>query len=234
MKFISRKITPEIKLYYLGEEPDWGLVKKVSRIFDGSVEPFKTKHRHQVYLLEHNSEVYYVKKFSPPTIEQSLSYRFRQSKAVSCIHIANRLQVSGFKTIEPVFALNFQKNVKHVSLLVTKKIKGINLLEFFNNNIDNHKKEVMNCLVSTLGLFYKNGFLHYDPILTNFMIDPEKEPEEIIFLDFESITHRRWVSNKRTFDVFSKFNYIFYSFLISQNNERLYSLENVLSSFLKS
>jgi hypothetical protein len=42
MNLISRKVTPKIKLYYLGAKPDWDLVTKVSQIFDGSAEPFKT------------------------------------------------------------------------------------------------------------------------------------------------------------------------------------------------
>ena len=182
MKCQKIKITPEIKISYFDEEPDWDLVKKVSGIFDGSAEPFKTKHRHQVYLLEHNSEVYYIKKFIPPTIEQKLSYYFRQSKAVSCLNIAYRLRASGFKVVEPVFALDYQKNIQHASILVTKKAEGINLLDFFNRDFGSYENnEVMKCFMSTLGSFYKNNFLHYDPILTNFMIVPEKNHMKLSF-----------------------------------------------------
>lgn len=238
MKLKRKKINPKITLYYLNVEPDCALVKKTIQIFDGSVKPFKTKHRHQVYLLEHNSEVFYVKKFSPPTIEQNLSYRFRQSKAVSCLNIANRLQTSGFKIIEPVFVLNYYKNLKHESILVTKKTEGTNLKTYLINEVDNiRKKEVMNCLVSTLGAFYKNGFLHYDPMLTNFLIEPEKKPYEITFLDFESISFRYWVSTKNTFNFISKFCYHCFAFLARENCENLYSREKMLlylTVFLKS
>lgn len=238
MKLKKIKITPEIKLYYSDQKPDWDLVNKASRIFFGSIEPFKTKHRHQVYMLEHNNEVYYVKKFSPPTFEQELSYRFRESKADNCLNISNQLRKANFKVVESIFVLNYQKKWKHESLFVTKKTEGISLDDFFSSDVDNcEKKDVMSCLVSTLGVFYKNGFLHYDPVLINFFIDPNQKPYEIIFLDFDSISYNRRISTKRTFDVLSKFCYFCYGFLESQNIGKLYSYDKVifyLDIFLRS
>ncbi len=229
MKLKQVRISPEIKLYYSIKEPDLDLVKKASLIFTGSIEPFKTKHRHQVYLLEHNSEVYYAKKFTPPTIEQELSYHFRNSKAVNCLNISNKLRATGFKSVETVFALNCQRKWKHESILVTKKNSGIDLKEFLKSEINNSDKdEIMNRLISTLGAFYKSGFSHYDPVLTNFFIDPNQKPYEIVFLDFDSIIYKKWVSPKRTFYFFSKFFYLFFAFLVSQNDEAQCSREKVL------
>ena len=236
MKLSSRKITSEITLYYSNTEPDCDLVKNAGQIFDGSVEPFKTLTRHAVYYLNHNTTEYYAKKFFSTTLEQKLSYLFRGSKALRCLNISNQLLLSNFKIIETAFILNYHKNFRHESIWVTKKAKGINIKGFLNSDVDDSKKEeVLICLLSTLGAFFKKGFFHHDPLLQNFIIDQNKRPCEIIFLDYDSISYWPWLSDKHVFYNLNKLNYSIY--LTSQNNENLYSPKKVLfylNIFLKS
>ncbi len=68
MELKKVQISPEIKMFYLDIEPNEELVKKTSLIFSGSFEPFKKMHRHEVYLLEHEDEVYYAKRFFATSI----------------------------------------------------------------------------------------------------------------------------------------------------------------------
>lgn len=238
MKIKQISFTSEIKLYYSKEEPELNLVRSVSQIFDGSVQSFKKMPRHEVYLLEHGNNVYYAKKFFPTTFEQKLSYCIRKSKALKCFILFNQLVNANFKTIESVFVLNYQKGLKRESILVTKKTDGVNLKDVLIMDIDRSvKKEVLVCLLLTLGTFLKKGFRHNDPGLENFLIDLNKKPYEIIFMDLDAIESIPWLSPKRAFYSLNKLSFSIYATLVSQNNEKAYSCEQAkfyIEQFLKS
>ncbi len=238
MKLKQKKITPEIKLYYTDQEPDWDLVIKTSQLFDSNIKALKRKPCHKVYLFEHNNDVFYAKKFAINNLEKRLRDRFHETKAIKCLKISNQLITTNFKVIEPIFVLNYKKNLRHESLFITKKYDGISINDFLINETDNSKKkEVMFCLISTLGVLFRNGFIHHDPILANFFLDKNKNPYEIIFLDLDSITYSQTISKKSTFLALSRFFFFYYKFLLRQNNVISYSHEQILyylDIFLKS
>lgn len=224
MKFSVKKITPEITLYYSGQEPNQDLVKSISRIFEGLIEPFKGRPRHRVYLIEHNNNLYYAKKFLP----KNLRDRFFQSRAERCYKISNQLSASGFKVVKPSFVLNYHKDFKHESVFVTEKTTGISIKDFFSSNVAQSEKEaVFQSLILTLGTFLKNNFFHNDSVLANFFIDPKQIPYKIIFLDFDSISRHLWISKKKAFHVLSMLHYSAYEFLV-KFDQKAYSHDKVL------
>lgn len=228
MKLKQNKITPKIKLYYLDKEPDWDLVKNASQIFSGSIEPFKKGRHREVYLLENKNSIYYAKRFFSTHPEQKLSYFFRKNKAIKCFKLSNQLITNNFKVVESTFILNYHKLFEHTSIFITKQFDGISLLDFYNSDVDSSKKkEVLINLLLTLSSFFKKGFFHKDINLVNFLIDPNK-PTEMTFLDFDSISHKYWLSTKQVLKALGMLNYSIYYFLETQNKEHLYTRDQLL------
>ncbi len=238
MKLKQINLAPEVKLYYINEKPDMDLAKKVSRIFDGSLKPFKEMPRHEVYTVEYGNNIYYAKKFFPTTFEQKISYCIRESKALSCLILFDRLVNANLKVIKAVFALSYQKGLKHESILVTEKTDGMSLREALIGNISSsEKEEIMLRFLATLGDFYRNKFIHKDPVLANFFVDLNKNPSEIIFIDLDAIAIGHWLPQKRVFYSLNKLVLSIYSNLGNRNSDKGFSREQVVfyvEQFLKS
>lgn len=203
-KYLCNKINQKTKIFYV-DNPNWNLVKLGCVLFnkDFSLAASKTgknvaspqikviptiRHFSTVYQLEHQSELYFAKKFFTSSLEQNVSYLCKGSKAIRSFETALDLMAIGIKVPKPSFALVHRDGpFKKESIYLTPQFDGPSLKSFIRDNIEHSKESVTKTLLnfsSDLGVLYRNRFVQGDPNLGNFLVDPKNN--QITFIDIDS------------------------------------------------
>ncbi len=141
----------------------------------------------EVYLIKEQGQVYYVKRFFATSSMEKVK-NMVLNKAINSLRLSNRLMLTGFLVAEPVLALQCRKNGE--SFYVTKKFTGISLNNFLSGDIPEALKgKALNQFVITIANLFKNGFLHCDPTLSNFLIREKNNRYEVGLIDLDAIIH---------------------------------------------
>lgn len=156
----------------------------------------------EVYLIKEQDHVYYVKRFFATSTYEKIKNTVL-NKAVNSYRLSRRLMSAGFKVAEPVLA--FQCRKKGESVYVTKKLTGVQMNEFLDGDIPEVLKErVLNKFVITIANLFKNGFLHCDPTLSNFLINENNNYYEVGLVDLDAIIHLSRPINTLTYKNLAK------------------------------
>lgn len=187
-----------IKVGYT-EKLDYELAQIASTCFESNnptvignsyqMELIKTKDNCRTYRLIWGNDVYYLKRFFEDSLFIKVRNVFRTSKAFRSYSISHKLAAANISVAEPLMFINFTKRIiEKESILVTKKVDGISLKEFLEQDISADLKEkILQQLFRLLGHFYKSGFKHGDPGLYNYFIDVRKDDYIITFLDLDVV-----------------------------------------------
>lgn len=249
----------KIKAYYQ-DELNYGLAEEIIKYFwlskkpqhnndnlelinDDSYHSFKPqlikrKKKCETYILEYNDETFFIKRYFSVSLDKKLLNITRRAKAHKCLLYSDRLSTAGFNVAEPVFALIYKNgSLGKESVFVMKKYPGINFREYLNSYDPNIKKEeAILSFAATIGNFYKNGFIHGDPNLENFIINEVNGQYTFGFIDIDEI-YRRAPSKKAVLKSIGKLCSFVYCSLNDSNQSILNSEEKMmfyLSEILKS
>lgn len=151
-------------------------LKLIKRNRNREIFYFKTRHGD-----------YYIKHFFATSATEKLKGSLL-NKAINSLRIANQLGHAGFQVAEPVLALTSKKTFE--SIYIAKKLPGISVEEFLNQDIPlSLKNKGIISLISMFARFYRDGYIHCDPKLSNFMIHATASGYEVGLIDLEAIYH---------------------------------------------
>lgn len=250
-KIDRKKYNSKIKVYYQ-DDLNYGLAEDLIKYFwlyqkshnddrfHGLNKPqiVKRKKKCETSVLEYNGGTFYIKRYFSVSLDKKLLSLVRRPKALKCLIYSKHLEVAGFNVAEPVFALAYTKGFfEKESIFVMKKYLGINFREYLNSSdSDLNKEKAILSFTSTIGDFYKNGFIHGDPNLENFIINEENGQYNFGFIDVDQI-FRRLPSQKAVLQSIGKLYCFAYCFFSDSNPRVVNSEEKImfyLSSILKS
>lgn len=173
------------------KELDHNLATGIDRFFisndpgDSGLQLVRSNRNREVYLVKMQNQIYYVKRFFSTSTREKIK-NIILYKAFNSFRLSHRLMSTGFLVAEPVLAFRCHK--KGEGVYVTKKLTGFPLNEFLSFDIPEVSKEkALNQFVITIANLFKNGFLHCDPTLSNFLISEKNDHYEIGLVDLDAI-----------------------------------------------
>lgn len=194
----------------------------------------KHNRNREIFYFEAQNGGYYIKRF----FATSATEKFKNTllnKAVNSLRIANQLSYAGFHVAEPILALTSKKTFE--SIYIAKKLPDISVEEFLNQDIPlSFKNKGIISLISMFARFYRDGYIHCDPKLSNFMIHATASGYEIGLIDLEAIYHLPKPVNIFTYKGVAKLYSFSYDALDRQYLKHLRQIEQLqyyLNKFLE-
>lgn len=176
MELHKKEYNSKIKIYYNKKEPD-DLCKGVmdyfwlsdnSRQVNWRLSRVSSRQGIEVFRLDYDNEIYYLKKYSHTRISKKIQSIIRSPEGIRNFKNAVRLLQADILTPEPVFALTKRNVVTFDSILITEKADGIELNKYIKQNNLNDGKKILKLMAEVCARFINNNFAHQDPTLDNF------------------------------------------------------------------
>lgn len=190
------------------QESDQNLAIAISRAFlncdpdQSGLQLVRSNRNREVYLVKGQDQVYCVKRFFPNSTLEKIKNAIL-NKPFNSFRLSQRLMSTGFLVAEPVSAFQCRKNGEGV--YVTKKLTGVPLNEFLSFDIPEALKEkVLDQFTVTIANLFKNGFLHCDLTLSNFLSREKSNYYEIGLVDLDAIIHLPRPINSLTYKNLAK------------------------------
>jgi hypothetical protein len=241
MKVKKQKISATTTLYYV-QDPDPMLVQLVNSHFQFEIGNLPEQANikmigrnaynspREVYTLEINDEIYYIKKFYPLAFKQQLKYHSLMSRGLQNFLLSQRLIAAGFNTPQPLFALVKHRGLFHnESIFVTNESKGVPLKELAISEVETGIKEnIMLHFARTMGLLYKKGFIQTDTNLGNFLVEFSRTGCRLIFVDMDMIFYKPLFNTRDVLKSIARFWAYFYKGLDKHQMNDQFSVQKMI------
>jgi len=170
-------------VYY--QEPDPGLVDRVYRYLISDIKDYEqelvksklARKRHRiVYRIEHDSRVYYLKKFKNNSLYFTFLDIIRTQRATRNLLVSHFLYKHDISTGKILFAMVDKRNIiNHPSVMISEECEGISIKNLLLGEISEaQKKELLNMYIEIYVKMLQNRIYHRDPHFSNFMMEEGK------------------------------------------------------------
>lgn len=185
---------PQIKIFYQ-DSYNYDLAETIIQYFwanskdeDYIFEAVKDD-KSEVYRLKTPEDVYYLKHYQLQKFSKKFKNIFRKPEGVRHFKTATKLSANNIPAVEPILGITRNRNLFVAdSLLVTREIKGMTLLEYANSE---QKSDIRKIIITRLAKLWarliNNKFWHKDPRLFNIMIKFAGDGFKLILVDIDNI-----------------------------------------------
>lgn len=216
LKLSKKKYNSKIKIYYQ-DELNYGLAEEIIEgiwlnkgLKQSKVrcELIKDSIKGNVYRMEFDNCVYYLKSYAHRRFNKIFKNNFRPMEAVRYFKKGIKLMNADIEIAEPALGLTWRRNMFIVdSIFVTKEAPGLDLYTFLEktNKCDKKLREkAIRKMALLWSKLINNNFHHQDPSFRNFMFFVKKEKVQIKFIDLDNIHLLPFLSSKTVLENLAK------------------------------
>lgn len=237
MKFSIKRYDNRINIYSNKEIKDNLLEISISLLCNDNyykksfIEEVKSDKGRQVFRLDLNNKIYYLKKYSYRRISKRVKNLFRSAEGVRAYQIAQKLLTLDIPVVKAIAAITYRSNIWTVdSIFITEGFLGVDLQEYLaNGDYDQRLKEnVIKEAAKLWARLYKTNFLNGDPNLPGILIRIKEDNIKLSLVDMDNFKEYSSLSWKKIIKNLIDFNAHSYSGLDKLGGKRLNTNDRIL------